>query len=87
MVLRGNKWTLTYVMDGKRIVSDIVLDEKASDIDKDGFGYLVLKSYTQDGKLKGRSVGEMDSAECGYLYEGTFVTVNGGSTSFLFSEE
>ena len=87
MVLRGKKGTLTYVMDGKRIVSDIVLDEKASDIDKDGFGHLVLKSFTQDGKLKGRFVGEMDSAECGYLFEGTFVNVNGGSTSFFFSEE
>jgi hypothetical protein len=87
MVLRGNKGTLTYVMDGKRIVSDIVLDENASDIDKDGFGHLVLKSFTQDGKLKGRFVGEMDSAECGYLFEGTFVNVNGGSTSFFFTEE
>ena len=87
MVLRGKKGTLTYVMDGKRIVSDIVLDEKASDIDKDGFGHLVLKSFTQDGKLKGRFVGEMDSAECGYLFEGTFVNVNGGSTSFFFTEE
>lgn len=87
MVLRGKKGTLTYVMDGKRIISDIVLDEKASDIDKDGFGHLVLKSFTQDGKLKGRFVGEMDSAECGYLFEGTFVNVNGGSTSFFFSEE
>ena len=87
MVLRGKKGTLTYVMDGKRIVSDIVLDEKASDIDKDGFGHLVLKSFTQDGKLKGRFVGEMDSAECGYMFEGTFVNVNGGSTSFFFSEE
>lgn len=87
MVLRGKKGTLTYVMDGKRIVSDIVLDEKASDIDKDGFGHLVLKSFTQDGKLKGRFAGEMDSAECGYLFEGTFVNVNGGSTSFFLSEE
>ena len=86
MILRGNKGTLTYVMDGKKIVSDIVLDDKASSIDKDGFGHLVLNSYAQDGKLKGRFIGEMDSAECGYLYEGTFVNVNGGSTTFFLSE-
>ena len=87
MVLRGNKGTLTYVMDGKKIVSDIVIDDKASTIDKDGFGHLVLKSFTQDGKLKGSFIGEMDSAECGYLYEGHFVNVNGGSTSFFLTEE
>lgn len=86
MILRGNKGTLTYVMDGKKIVSDIVLDDKASSIDEDGFGHLVLDSYAQDGKLKGRFIGEMDSAECGYLYEGTFVNVNGGSTTFFLSE-
>ena len=86
MVLRGNKGKLTYIMDGKQIVSDIVLDEKASSIDKDGFGHLVLKSFAPDGKLKGRFVGEMDSAECGYYYEGEFVNVNGKSTTFLLTE-
>ena len=87
MVLRGNKGTLTYVMDGKQILSDIVLDDKASSIDKNGFGHLVLKSFTKDGKLKGSFIGEMDSAECGFLYEGKFVSVNGGSTTFLLAEE
>lgn len=86
MVLRGNKGTLTYIMDGKQIVSDIVLDEEASNIDKDGFGHLVLKSFSPDGKLKGRFIGEMDSAECGYFYEGEFVNVNGSSTTFLLTE-
>lgn len=86
MVLHGNHGTLTYVMDGKRINSNIELDLSASNIDVDGFGHLVLKSYTPNGKLKGRFIGEMDSAECGYLYEGQFVNVNGGSTTFFLSE-
>ena len=84
--LNGNRGTLSYVMDGKRIVSNIVLDDEASEIDEYGFGFLVLKSYSADGKLKGRFIGEMDSAECGFIYEGHFVNVNGGSTDFLFSE-
>lgn len=86
MVLRGKSGTLSYVMDGKRIVSNIVLDDNASQIDKDGFGHLVLKSFTPNGKLKGRFIGEMDVAECGYHYEGRFVNVNGGSTAFLLTE-
>ena len=86
MMLRGKTGSLSYVMDGKRIVSNLVLDEKDSRIDKDGFGHLVIKSFTPDGKLKGRFIGEMDVAECGYLYEGRFVNVNGGSTTFFLAE-
>ena len=86
MVLRGNTGTLSYIMDGKRIVSNIQLDYNASQIDEEGFGHLVLKSFTPEGKLKGRFIGEMDVAECGYFYQGQFVNVNGGSTTFLLTE-
>ena len=86
MVLRGTTGTLSYVMDGKRIVSNIVMDASASKIDEDGFGHLVLKSFTPNGKLKGRFIGEMDPAECGYFYGGQFINVNGGSTNFLLTE-
>ena len=86
MVLQGKTGTLSYVMDGKRTVSNIVLDEATSRIDKNGFGHLVLKSFTPGGKLKGRFIGEMDVAECGYIYEGQFVNVNGGSTTFFLTE-
>lgn len=86
MELRGNTGTLSYIMDGKRIVSNIQLDHNASQIDEDGFGHLVLKSFTPDGKLKGHFIGEMDVAECGYFYQGQFVNVNGGSTTFLLTE-
>ena len=86
LVLNGKTGTLSYKMNGKRIVSKIVVDYEASSIDRDGVGYLVLKSYTQQGKLKGRFIGESDFAECGYLYTGSFVNVNGKSTDFLFCE-
>ena len=86
MVLHGSHGTLTYVMDGERINSNIEVDFDASDIDENGLGHLVLKSFTPNGKLKGRFIGEMDSAECGYLYEGHFINVNGGSTTFFLSE-
>ncbi len=86
MVLKGTTGSLTYVMDGKRINSNIVFDASASRIDKDGIGHLVLKSFTPQGKLKGRFIGNMDVAECGYLYEGNFVNVNGGSTTFFLTE-
>ena len=46
----------------------------------------MLKSYTTKGKLKGRFIGEADVAECGYLYRGEFVNVNGGTAEFLFCE-
>lgn len=87
LVLQGTTGTLSYKMNGKRIVSKIVVDMKESKLDKDGFGYLVLRSYTPKGKLKGRFVGEADVAECGYIYEGKFVNVNGSTTEFLFCEE
>lgn len=86
LVLRGNTGTLKYVMDGKRIVSNLQVDYTASKIDKDGLGYLVLKSFAPNGKLKGRFIGEMDIAECGYLYKGNFVNVNGDSTTFFLTE-
>ena len=86
MVLYGNQGTLTYIMDGERINSNIEVDYKASNIDENGFGHLVLKSYTLNGRLKGRFIGEMNSAGSGYLYEGQFVNVNGGSTTFFLSE-
>ena len=73
-------------MNGKRIVSKIVVDYEASSIDREGVGYLVLKSYTPQGKLKGRFIGESDFAECGFIYEGSFVNVNGSSTDFIFCE-
>ena len=87
MVLRGTTGTLSYVMDGKRILSNLVIDASASRIDKDGIGHLVLKSFTPQGKLKGRFIGYMDIAECGYLYKGDFVNVNGGSTTFFLTEQ
>ena len=86
MVLYGNQGTLTYIMDGERINSNIEVDYNASNIDENGFGHLVLKSYTLNGRLKGRFIGEMNSAGSGYLYEGQFVNVNGGSTTFFLSE-
>ena len=73
-------------VNGKRIVSKIVVDMKESKLDENGFGRLVLKSYTPKGKLKGRFIGEADVAECGYLYRGEFVNVNGGTAEFLFCE-
>ena len=72
--------------NGKRIVSNIVIDLEASSFDKDGIGHIELKSYTPQGKLKGRFIGDSDFAECGYLYVGKFVNVNGSSTEFLFTE-
>lgn len=86
MVLRGTTGSLSYVMDGKRIKSNLVLDAGASRLDKDGFGHLVIKSFTPQGKQKGRFIGEMDAAECGYIYQGTFVNVKGGSTTFFLTE-
>ncbi len=86
MVLQGKTGKLTYVMDGKLIVSNIVMDEEASQIDNNGFGQLVLKSFTPEGKLKGRFIGEMNVAECGYYYSGRFVNVNGSSTDFFLTE-
>ncbi len=86
LVLKGKTGTLSYKMNGKRIVSNIVIDLEASTFDKDGIGHIELKSYTPQGKLKGRFIGDSDFAECGYLYVGKFVNVNGSSTEFLFTE-
>ena len=86
LVLQGTTGTLSYKMNGKRIVSKIEVDMKESKLDENGFGRLVLKSYTPKGKLKGRFIGEADTAECGYLYRGEFVNVNGGTAEFLFCE-
>ncbi len=86
LVMRGTTGTLTYTMGKKRIVSKLVVDSSASDFDKDGYGHVVLKSYTPQGKLKGTFIGDSDVAECGFIYEGNFVNVNGSSTEFLFCE-